>query len=152
MARLSSGCLWSILYSLLKESLHPGLVHAGEALVRLEQLGDEMLATFASGRVERADLLVGADGPRSTVRQWLSRGDAPAYAGYVAWRGLLPEGSLDREVTARLTNAFAFQQGPDHQMLTYLIPGEDGSIRPGERRLNWVWYRNLAAGRCWMRP
>ena len=36
-----------------------------------------------------ADVLVGADGLRSTVRQQCLPDVVPLYAGYVAWRALL---------------------------------------------------------------
>lgn len=137
---------WNGLYALIKGALDPGVIHAGEELVALAHEAGHMTARFASGRTERADLLVGADGPLSTVRQALLPGDVPAYAGYVAWRGVLPEAALDARARSLLVDAFAFQDGPGQQMLTYLIPGEDGSVRHNERRLNWVWYRALPAG------
>ncbi|WP_459572123.1 FAD binding domain-containing protein [Cupriavidus sp. 8B] len=137
---------WNGLYALMKGALDPGMIHAGEELVALAHEADHMTARFASGRTERADLLIGADGPLSTVRQALLPGDAPAYAGYVAWRGVLPEAALGTQAKSLLVDAFAFQDGPGHQMLTYLIPGEDGSVLRNERRLNWVWHRALPAG------
>ncbi len=137
---------WNGLYALMKGALDPSMIHAGEELVALAHEADHMTARFASGRTERADLLIGADGPLSTVRQALLPGDAPTYAGYVAWRGVLPEAALGTQAKSLLVDAFAFQDGPGHQMLTYLIPGEDGSVLRNERRLNWVWYRALPAG------
>lgn len=137
---------WSVLYSLMKAALPAGILHAGETFTGLSQTGSEVSATFASGRVERADLLVGADGPHSTVRQILIRDSAPTYAGYVAWRGLLAEPVLGPAADALLDDVFAFQDGREHQMLTYFIPGENGATRRPERRLNWVWYRKLPAG------
>jgi 2-polyprenyl-6-methoxyphenol hydroxylase-like FAD-dependent oxidoreductase len=137
---------WSVLYSLMKAALPAGSIHGGEAFTGLTQAGDEVTATFASGRTERGALLVGADGPHSTVRQVLVRDSAPAYAGYVAWRGLLAEPDLGPAADALLDDVFAFQDGREHQMLTYFIPGEDGATRRPERRLNWVWYRKLPAG------
>lgn len=31
-------------------------------------------------------------------------------------------------------------------MLAYVIPGEHGSLEPGKRLINWVWYCNYAEG------
>ena len=39
-------------------------------------------------------MLIGADGLRSTVRQPCLPAIVPLYAGYVAWRAMLPEGAL----------------------------------------------------------
>ena len=42
-------------------------------------------------KLSQADLLVGADGIRSTVRQQCLPDVAPRYAGYSAWRALIAE-------------------------------------------------------------
>lgn len=134
---------WNLLHGAMHAALPPGTVHAGERLVSFRETAASVTALFDSGRVERADLLVGADGSRSTVRGQLLPGHDPRYAGYVAWRGLVPESKVPASVAARLGNAFVFQQGPDHLLLEYLVPGEDGSLAEGQRRRNWVWYRRL---------
>jgi 2-polyprenyl-6-methoxyphenol hydroxylase-like FAD-dependent oxidoreductase len=56
--------------------------------------GDGVTARFDNGAAEHGDLLVGADGLHSTVRNLLSPGTRPSYVGYVAWRGLVEEASL----------------------------------------------------------
>ncbi|KVC59073.1 FAD binding domain-containing protein [Burkholderia stagnalis] len=138
---------WNVIYTALKRALPAGIVHAGESFERFEQGGDRVIARFASGRVEQADLLVGADGGRSNVRAQLVPDARPAYAGYVAWRGLVDERALSDSALRTLRNRFTFQQGDAHQFLTYLVPGRDGAVEPGERRVNWVWYRRLAPDR-----
>jgi 2-polyprenyl-6-methoxyphenol hydroxylase-like FAD-dependent oxidoreductase len=137
---------WNMLYSALKRAVPKTLVHPGEQLIRFEQLGDRIHAHFASGRVETGALLIGADGARSTVRKQLIPGLGPNYAGYVAWRGLVPEAQLPGVAATVLGDTFAFQQGPHHLMLEYMVPGEDESTAQGERRWNWVWYRSVDAG------
>lgn len=137
---------WSVLYNTLRAGLPDGVVHSGVALSDFEQDDAGIDVMLSNGHRVRADLLIGADGPHSTTRSLLLPDDFPDYAGYVAWRGLLPEAAVDRTTAARLADAFTFQSGDGHQLLTYLIPGEDGSTRAGERRWNWVWYRPLAAG------
>ncbi|KVN38660.1 hypothetical protein WJ63_01310 [Burkholderia pyrrocinia] len=138
---------WNVIYTALKHALPAGVVHAGESFERFEQDGDRVIARFASGRVEQADLLVGADGGRSNVRAQLLPDARPAYAGYVAWRGLVDERELPDSLLRMLRERFTFQQGDAHLFLTYLVPGRDGAIGPGERRVNWVWYRRLAHDR-----
>ncbi|KWN10091.1 FAD binding domain-containing protein [Burkholderia ubonensis] len=138
---------WNVIYTALKRALPAGVVHAGESFERLEQDGSRVIARFASGRVEQADLLVGADGGRSSVRAQLLPDARPGYAGYVAWRGLVDERELSEPVLRVLRERFTFQQGNAHLFLTYLVPGRDGSVEPGERRVNWVWYRRLAPDR-----
>src|SRR5256885_11690945 len=53
------------------------------------QQGADVIARFDDGSETRTDLLIGADGLRSTVRAQLIPDAEPRYAGYVAWRGLV---------------------------------------------------------------
>lgn len=135
---------WNVIYTALKRALPAGVVHAGETFERLDSDDARVTAHFASGRVEHADLLVGADGGRSGVRAQLLPDTQPTYAGYVAWRGLVDEHDLPDQVLRVLRNRFTFQQGDAHLFLTYLVPGRDGTVEPGKRRVNWVWYRRLS--------
>ncbi|RKP50540.1 FAD binding domain-containing protein [Trinickia fusca] len=137
---------WSTIYGTIKASLPDGLIHSGVALTDIVHEDAGIRARFSNGADMRADVLIGADGPDSTMRRLLLPGSAPNYAGYVAWRGLVLEPRLDAVAAAQLTNAFTFQQEAGQQLLAYLIPGENGSTVPGERRWNWVWYRRLPTG------
>ncbi|MDS0793090.1 FAD binding domain-containing protein [Burkholderia pseudomultivorans] len=138
---------WNVIYTALKRALPADVVHAGVSFERFTGEGDDVIAHFADGRAERADLLVGADGGRSNVRAQLLPDARPAYAGYVAWRGLVDEHLLPDTVLRVLRDRFTFQQGDAHLFLTYLVPGRDGATEPGKRRVNWVWYRRLAPDR-----
>jgi 2-polyprenyl-6-methoxyphenol hydroxylase-like FAD-dependent oxidoreductase len=132
---------WNLLYTTMKQALPAESLHAGEAFTGFDTKGEQVVAHFATGRSERADLLIGADGARSSVRHVLLPEVVPSYAGYVAWRGLVPENALPQQAADVLRDRFTFQQGPGHSALAYLVPGEDGSTTSGERRWNWVWYR-----------
>jgi 2-polyprenyl-6-methoxyphenol hydroxylase-like FAD-dependent oxidoreductase len=137
---------WNLLYGVLHRAMPDAAVHAGERLVSFRETAGRVTALFDSGRVETGDLLVGADGARSTVRKLLLPDVEPHYAGYVAWRGLVPERGVPAAVASRLGNAFAFQQGDGHLLLEYIVPGEDGATHDGGRRRNWVWFRKVRAG------
>jgi 2-polyprenyl-6-methoxyphenol hydroxylase-like FAD-dependent oxidoreductase len=64
-----------------------GDVRLGAEVTLVDDGDDAVVATLADGTRERADLLVGADGLGSIVRQVVS--DArPRFAGYTAWRGV----------------------------------------------------------------
>ena len=92
-------------------------------------------------RSERADLLLGADGIRSTVRGLCAPGSDPLYAGYVAWRALIAESAMPREVHRDIFPYMAFCLPPGEQMLGYPVAGADNDLRPGHLRYNMVWYR-----------
>ena len=137
---------WNMLYGAMRRKLPAEVFHTGEQFVRFEQEGERIHAHFESGRVETGDLLIGADGARSAVRQQVIPGLDPNYAGYVAWRGLVAERELPKKAAGILSGTFAFQQGPGHLMLEYMVPGEDESIQKDQRRWNWVWYQKVAFG------
>jgi 2-polyprenyl-6-methoxyphenol hydroxylase-like FAD-dependent oxidoreductase len=52
---------------------------------------------LANGEEERSDLLIGADGLRSSVRRQLAGDGDPVYQGSTAWRGEIRAGGLEME-------------------------------------------------------
>src|SRR6266702_370666 len=94
----------------------------------------------------RHDLLICADGIASIGRAALQPSTRPAYAGYVAWRGTVPEAGLSAAVRELLADSIVYQVMPNSHILLYPIPALDGSVEPGRRLANFVWYRNYAAG------
>jgi 2-polyprenyl-6-methoxyphenol hydroxylase-like FAD-dependent oxidoreductase len=132
---------WGRLYRLLKDVFPRERYHFNKSLVRVEQDDAAVTAHFSDGSEASGDLLIGADGIRSTVRaQFLSEAK-PAYVGYLAWRGLADETAVTAETRRVLSDRMGFCLPPGEQMLTYLVAGRDNSTRPGERRFNFVWYR-----------
>ena len=132
---------WNRLFQLLREAFPAEGYHVGKDLRRVEQTKDGVTASFADATVERGDLLVGADGFRSTVRAQYLPGVEPLYAGYVAWRGLVAEGRLSEAAHRDIFEDFAFCLPPGEQMLGYPVAGLGNDLRPGYRNYNWVWYR-----------
>ena len=92
------------------------------------------------------DLLVGADGPSSTIRRILHPEVERKYAGYVVIRGTVPEAEASKEAQEAFVERFTFFHAPGIQNLTYTIPGKDGAMEPGKRLLNFVWYTNFPEG------
>ena len=76
------------LQAALLATLGPGVVRTGATCTGFEQHGDETRLRLASGEVVAGDLLIGADGLRSTIRALLFGAAPPRYAGYTAWRGI----------------------------------------------------------------
>ena len=132
---------WGRLYHLLKQAFPADRYRFGRALQRVEQDAGSVTAVFTDGSRETADLLVGADGIRSTVRAQFAPDAKPKYAGYVAWRGLVEESVLSPQTHAALFERFAFCLPSCEQMLGYPVAGANNGTRPGERRWNFVWYR-----------
>lgn len=132
---------WSRLYQLLKSALPAERYHTGRTLVALAQEKAGVTARFAEGDEVRGDLLVGADGFRSSVRGIFLPEVQPVYAGYIAWRGLVEESALSPATHAALFERFGFCLPEQEQMLGYPVAGAGDSVRPGHRRYNFVWYR-----------
>src|SRR4051812_18420394 len=59
---------WDRLQRLLRETIQPAHYHLGHEFERVEQQDDGVRVHFSDGRVEDADILVGGDGVRSSVR------------------------------------------------------------------------------------
>jgi len=132
---------WNRLFQMLRDALPPERYHLGKEFVAAEFNADTAVARFADGSAAEADLIVGADGIRSTVRQQFLPDVKPLYAGYVAWRGLVEERALPPAAHRDLFPYFAFCLPPGEQMLGYPVAGPDNDLRPGHRRYNFVWYR-----------
>jgi 2-polyprenyl-6-methoxyphenol hydroxylase-like FAD-dependent oxidoreductase len=139
MSRTTSG--WSRLYRALREALPARNYRLGKALRHIEQDSDGVTAVFADGTREHADLLVGSDGIRSTVREQLLPQVQPIYAGYVAWRAVLDEAQVPRDIWAEIFNIYTFCLPDGEQLLAYPVPGRDNDTQVGRRGYNIVWYR-----------
>ncbi len=83
---LSRAALNELLADELKAKNIP--VHYEKKLVRVEETADGVIAYFADGSSAKGDILVGADGVHSTVRQYLlPSGPSPEFVGVVAVGG-----------------------------------------------------------------
>lgn len=93
-----------------------------------------------------ADMVIAADGASSHVRDKYAPVERK-YAGYVAWRGTVNEAVLaDKHPSAAETfiEKFTFFHSHGTQILSYVIPGPKGTLKKGDRLVNWVWYCNYA--------
>jgi salicylate hydroxylase len=66
--------------------LPEGMVQLGHRLETIEDKGGRSLLTFTNGTTAEADLVVGADGIKSTVREQLFSDKGPVFSGEHAYR------------------------------------------------------------------
>ncbi len=136
---------WGRLYRALKEAFAAEDYFFDKTLVSFSDDASGVTALFADGSRAHGDLIIGADGIRSTVRAQIMPDVQPLYAGYIAWRGLIPEASLPaalhREIFAH--NIVCYPDGD--AMTMYAVPGPNNDVRPGHRAYNWVWYHPLTS-------
>lgn len=132
---------WDVLFEAVASRIAPETYVLGREIVRVLDRDDHAEIVFRDGQRETADLVIGADGLGSAVRSAINHADSNnLYAGYVAWRGLIPESNLP-PAASLLLNRFAFYIEPGVHVLGYLVPGAKGEREVGLRRYNWVWYR-----------
>ena len=166
---------WARFYRPLKDHFPHDRYHFSKTLARVEQKADRVTAIFTDGARAEADLLIGADGFRSTVRESIMPEVQPAYCGYIAWRGMVEESEIPPALHAQIFERPMASGGaapgidydmlhayglPEGQFMTiYPVPGKDNDIRRGHRRSNFVWYHPIdeagladictdASGRC----
>ncbi|HTP94100.1 MAG TPA: FAD-dependent monooxygenase [Xanthobacteraceae bacterium] len=133
---------WERVYRVLRDAFPAECYHRGRGVKGFEQTGRGVLAyPTDGGGAHEVDVLIGADGLRSTVRQQCLPEVVPLYAGYVAWRALLPESAIPPWIHREQFEQMVFCLPPGEQCLGYPVVGPDGDLRPGRRRYNVVWYR-----------
>ncbi|SHN46491.1 FAD-dependent monooxygenase [Cryptosporangium aurantiacum] len=104
----------------LAAALPPGVVFLSHRLAGFAEDTDGVELRFADGRRARADVLVGADGIHSPVRQALFGPDRARFTGCVAYRAVVPAERLRHlglEVTAQIW------MGPGRHFVHYFISG-----------------------------
>ena len=132
---------WERVYRVLRDAFPAEHYHRGRGVAAFDQSARSVVAHFADGGTAEGELLVGADGLRSTVRQQCLPRLTPLYAGYVAWRALIPEAAFSPAIHRELFDTMTFCLPPGEQCLGYPVAGPDNDLRPGYRRYNVVWYR-----------
>jgi 2-polyprenyl-6-methoxyphenol hydroxylase-like FAD-dependent oxidoreductase len=138
---------WHLLQGWLEDHAqrrHGVTVHRGTEVTGAAPGSDREPARVvtADGGEYPADLVIGADGARSTVRASVAPDDADArYAGVLLWRSLVDEQALPEDVERPRSGEPSREvyAGP-YRLVTYLVPGPAGETRIGHRRLNLVWY------------
>jgi 2-polyprenyl-6-methoxyphenol hydroxylase-like FAD-dependent oxidoreductase len=138
---------WHLLQAWLEAHAvrRPGvMVHRGMQVTAVLPGSDQQPASVvtADGGEHRADLVIGTDGARSTVRAAVDPEYPDArYAGVLLWRCLVDEQAMPPGVAlprAREPSREIYA-GP-YRLVTYLVPGAAGETATGHRRLNMVWY------------
>jgi 2-polyprenyl-6-methoxyphenol hydroxylase-like FAD-dependent oxidoreductase len=129
---------WERVYRVLRDAFPPQRYHRSRSLKAFEQTATGVIAHLSDGGTVAADVLVGADGLRSTVRQQCLPDVVPRYAGYVAWRALLAESAIPSDIHRQLFDMMVFCLPPGEQCLGYPVAGPDNELRAGQRRYNVV--------------
>jgi len=79
---------WFSLQEAMRSKLPLETLHLNHQLIHFEQRNQNVNLSFKNGEAITVDLLIGADGIRSTVRKQLFGMEDPAYGGWMTWRGV----------------------------------------------------------------
>lgn len=116
------------LHGLLASRVPSGQLHLGRRLVGVAPTaGEGAVLRFADGSSTVADVVIGADGVHSVVRQELFGPEAPRFSGLSAWRGLVPAA---RVADLGLPVASTVVMGPERHFVYYFVSAG--------RFVNWV--------------
>jgi 2-polyprenyl-6-methoxyphenol hydroxylase-like FAD-dependent oxidoreductase len=121
------------LHRVLGEAQPDGAVRVGMELHSFEQDAAGVTARFADGTEERADVLIGADGLRSTVRRRMLGAESPRFAGYTQWQttmepteDFIPKG-IEHVVFGPASRAILHHVGGGELFWAGVIYGPEGS-------------------------
>jgi salicylate hydroxylase len=115
------------LLAALLEELGQDTVRLGRRVTKVTQDQAGVQVLTEQGETYAADVLIGADGIHSTVRQALFGTDRPRFAGNVAWRALVP---AERVAHLDLDKVAEVWMGPNRSLVRYYVSAG--------RLLNWI--------------
>ena len=104
----------------LANSLPSECLHIGHRLTGFVDHGDRVEAQFQNGARTNVDVLVGADGIHSTVRQFLFGPEQPHFTGCMCYRGLVP---AERVAHLEIPVEAQIWMGPGKHFVHYYVRG-----------------------------
>ena len=112
------------LHGVLEKAVAPNTIVFDHRLVGLDETRDAVLLTFDNGFRVEADIVIGADGIRSKVREHLLGSEPPRFAGAVAQRAIFPTARLRGLAIPDCTKWW----GPDRHALPYFMTNRRDEI------------------------
>lgn len=150
VAHERSACFWfssyDAVYRGLRAQLDPAVCRFGATVEEVEQNDSGVTVTLEDGERVGGELLVCAEGIRSSTRRRLLPQLQPRYAGYVAWRGTIDSRALEASQATLLHGAISYHVLAHGHLLIYPIPNLDEGSTQDAELLNWLWYVNVAQG------
>lgn len=111
------------LHELMVNELDQERLYFGKRLVDVEDTGDKVRMTFADGTTDEADLVIGADGVNSCIREKLLGPEDPIYSGWVAHRAIISSEKL-RAYDLNF-EACVKWWSEDRHMMVYFVTGDE---------------------------
>ena len=105
------------LHSVLESALVPATIAFGKKLSHIDSSSSAVRLFFEDGSQAEADLVIGADGLNSKVRDHLLGPEKPHYTGHIAHRAIFPATLLNGLPIRACTKWW----GPGHHILVYYM-------------------------------
>lgn len=102
------------------QELAPGVIHLGRAVEDVTNTADGVALHLAGGETVEGDLLIGADGVKSTVRKCLFGDDEANFTGMIAWRAVIPMERLPEHMRQMVGWTWI---GPGGHLVNYPLRG-----------------------------
>lgn len=109
-------------HALLIDALPKSAVAYDKSLTQVEDRGNVVVMHFADGTSEEADIVIGADGVNSRIREELLGPELPKYAGYLAHRAVFPTPQIKAGMLP--FDACVKWWSDDRHMMTYFVTGK----------------------------
>lgn len=123
------------LHRILASRIDDSEVSFSKACTGARQEGDKAIAEFSDGTEFECDLLIGADGVRSVIRESLFGDDKPRFTGHMCYRALVPFDEMPPYVTPESS----FWLGPKGHVVTYYVScGKEVNIVAVKETEEWV--------------
>src|ERR1700730_6998231 len=132
------------LHSILESALEPNTVAFGKKLSHIENLGSAVHLFFEDGVWADADLVIGADGLNSKVRDHLLGPEKPRYTGHIAHRAIFPAARLNGLPIRACTKWW----GPCNHILVYYMTQAREDVYIGTSAPQPEWTSNAAFVPC----
>lgn len=112
------------LHEVLADVVLPGTIAFHHQLVGVDRVNDHFRLTFGNDTTTEADIIIGADGIRSKVRDVLLGHEPPRFVGAVAHRAIFPPDRLNGYKIPDCTKWW----GPDRHILPYFMTSKRDEI------------------------
>lgn len=112
------------LHDLLQSAVNPGSIVFDHRLAGLRETADAVRLHFENGATSEADIVIGADGIRSRVRDILLGAEPPRFTGRVAQRAIFPTARIAGPPIRDCTKWW----GADRHILAYFMTGRRDEV------------------------
>jgi salicylate hydroxylase len=102
------------------KSLKSDVIRLNSRVVKFEETNDGVQLNLSNGDIVNADVLIGADGVKSTIRAQIVGAERATYTGDAAWRLIVPAERLPEHLMQQVMSVW---MGPGRHAVCYLLRG-----------------------------